>query len=304
MAEIDIKEIVRNAVDLHFHIGPEIIPRKYTAGSLAKAMGGKIGGFALKNHYFPTTPMIRQSEQVSRRQAADAGQAKRPLMIGSVTLNWSVGGLNPEAVKSCASLTDKPIIIWFPTISAKNYLDKSEFEIRPEWVGESSFQPRESSSLKGISVLDDGELSDEALSVLEAIKECRGVLATGHISWQEAEKLAEKALEMEIKVIITHPIYQLIDMPLSVQKRLADKGAYIEECYSMYSIDNIPIRKISSQIRSVGARGCIISSDLGQRFSKNPDKGLEEFAALLIGEGISEEELRLMMVENPRRLIS
>ena len=293
-----VKEIVRRAIDLHFHIGPEIIPRKYTVDGLAKTLQWKMGGFALKSHFFPTVPMIRQATALATADGKDD-----LLLIGSVTLNWPVGGLNPEAVRTSAGLSEKPIIVWFPTISAKNYLDKSEFEIRPEWVNNPLFRPRASGGLKGISVLVEGRLSDEALDVLKAIRECDAVLATGHISWQESELLAEKALKWGIKVIITHPIYQLIDMPIKIQKRLADMGAFIEVCYSMYSIDKIPLEKLASQIKEIGAEKCILSSDLGQRFSKDPDVALEEFARMLMQEGISAEELGMMMVTNPRKLV-
>jgi hypothetical protein len=31
-----IENIVKNAIDLHFHVGPEVIPRKYNPYTLAK----------------------------------------------------------------------------------------------------------------------------------------------------------------------------------------------------------------------------------------------------------------------------
>ena len=48
------KEIIKNAVDLHVHIGPESIPRKFTLPDLVKYEKGKIRGIAVKNHFFPT----------------------------------------------------------------------------------------------------------------------------------------------------------------------------------------------------------------------------------------------------------
>ena len=63
MAErLDMKKQLNNmitrAIDLHVHIGPEIIPRKYTAQSLADAERGKIAGCVLKNHFYPTAGMF------------------------------------------------------------------------------------------------------------------------------------------------------------------------------------------------------------------------------------------------------
>ncbi|MBI2085208.1 MAG: hypothetical protein HYT71_01710 [Candidatus Aenigmarchaeota archaeon] len=49
-----------------------------------------------------------------------------------------------------------------------------------------------------------------------------------------------------------------IGMPISVQKELAkNKGVYIEQCYSMYSIDKISMEKIAEQIKKIGAEKCI-----------------------------------------------
>jgi predicted metal-dependent phosphotriesterase family hydrolase len=93
-------------------------------------------------------------------------------------------------------------------------------------------------------------------------------------------------------------------MPIHVQKELADMGALIEQCYSMYSIDKIPISKIARQIKLLGAKNCILSSDVGQIFSKNPSEALADFMFLLEKEGITKQELRQMLVNNPIRLLN
>ncbi|MBS1266940.1 MAG: hypothetical protein MAG795_00909 [Candidatus Woesearchaeota archaeon] len=279
-------------VDLHFHIGPEIIPRKYTADDLISEESGKLGGAVLKNHFFPTSQLIEQSKVKSDL-----------ILIGSVTLNNYVGGLNPSVIKGCAELSNRPILVWFPTISADNYLKKSKYEIRPEWVQDPDFKPRLSKNLSGIKVIREKKLTKQTLNVLETIKECSAILATGHISWQEAEILALKALDMGIKTIITHPIYKLIDMPIRVQKSLAQKGAFIEQTFAMNSIDKIPIQKIAQQIQYIGAKNCILSSDSGQKFGKSPSESLKECASLLKQEGITEKQLELMLIKNPTKII-
>lgn len=84
---------------------------------------------------------------------------------------------------------------------------------------------------------------------------------------------------------------------------MARMGAFIEQCFSMYSIDRIPIKKITAQIKAVGAEKCILSSDVGQTFSKNPSAALLEFILLLENEGITEKEIEQMLVKNPRHLV-
>ncbi len=284
---------VKNFIDLHVHIGPEVFPRKYTIGKIIKEQTGKIKGMALKNHFYPTMPLIKSEEESDL------------ILIGSVTLNNYLGGLNPDVIYASAKLSSKPIIVWFPTINAENFLKRSKYEIPPEWVRE-GFKSRLSGEVKGIRIIDkNGELTDTASNVLKAIKENNCILATGHVSWEEAKVLVIEANRIGIrKIIVTHPIYQLIDMPIEVQKELVKyDGVYIEQNYAMYSIDRIPIEEIAKQIKSIGSEKCIISSDVGQVTSPSPSEALEKFIELLKQQGITEEELRIMGEKNPRRLL-
>ncbi len=281
---------VRNFIDLHVHIGPEPILRKFTVESITIAEKGKVAGMALKSHFFPTMPMINRAGQNGL------------LLVGSVVLNNTVGGMNPEAIRASAQLSALPIVVWFPTISAQNFLNQSTYEIPPEWGERKS---RLSRTVRGITITERGKLAPEAKAVLQTIKENNCVLATGHISWREAKLLVEEAVRMEIRrIIVTHPIYQRIAMPLEVQQELARmKGVYIEQCYSMYAIDNIPVEEIAKQIKVVGAGKCILTSDMGQVNSPSPSEALEVFTELLKKEGIYEQELETMGEINPRKLL-
>lgn len=284
---------VKNFIDLHVHIGPEVLPRKFTVQKIIREEEGKIKGMALKNHMYPTAPLIKSCEESGLE------------LIGSVTLNNYVGGLNPDAVYASAKLSNEPIIVWFPTINAENFLNQSKYEIPPEWVGP-GFKSRLSKEIKGIKIIDkQGKLIKDAIEVLKAIKENNCILATGHVSWQEAQVLVEEAVKLGIKkIIVTHPVYQLIDMPVEIQKELARcEGVYIEQNYAMYLIDKIPIKKIAEQIKFVGAGKCIISSDMGQVKSPAPSEAMSMFADLLLKEGITERELKLMGEENPGKII-
>lgn len=287
-----LEKIIKLAIDVHVHIGPEIIPRKYTVESLIDSERGKIAGMVLKNHFFPTSPFI---EEVVSREKLN--------LFGSIVLNNSVGGLNPEAILSASQISSAPIIVWFPTINAENFLKKSEYEIAPEWVMKSNFSAKNAKEVEAVRVTVSGELTAEILKVLSMIKKCNTVLATGHISWEESKILSEKALIMGVRVIITHPIYQRINMPTKIQQELAKKGCFIEQSYSMYSIDKIPIKKISQQIKAVGSKSVILSSDVGQPFSPSPSKALYKFCKLLMKEEIGLDELYTMLVINPKKLL-
>ena len=159
---------------------------------------------------------------------------------------------------------------------------------------------------KGLSIFDSkGAIRSDVFAILDAIKSSGAILATGHISSQESQALVRCAAKRGItKMIITHPIYQPIAMPLAIQRELANLGAYIEHCYSMFAIDKISVHKIASQIKSIGAERCIISSDVGQVFSKNPSEALAEFIELLCAENIAVKDIATMLVKNPSKLIT
>lgn len=289
-----LKNIVKQSIDIHVHIGPEVLPRKYNIQSLIKKQAGKISGCVIKNHFYPTTPFLKAMQKKSKIQ-----------LFGSVVLNNSMGGMNTEAIYGTSLVTDKTFFVWLPTINSANFLKKSNYEIAPEWAQGEKIQVRIAQEIRPVLIAKQGKLLPETIDVLKMIKKFDAVLATGHISWQESVLIVNKALEIGLnRIVITHPIYQKIAMPITIQKQLSKKGCYIEQCYSMYGIDNISIKEIANQIRRIGTDFIILSSDVGQVSSPSPSNALYKFGLLLLKEGLSEEDLRQMLVINPRRLLN
>ena len=292
---MNYQKILKKSIDLHVHIGPEIIPRKFNLVELVNYEKDKLAGIAVKNHFFPTIAM-NQINSITK-----------PFIINSVVLNRYVGGFNPDIIRASAELSDKPIIVWFPTLHTKKFLDEQKFEIPREWIGgEQITRPKLTKNIKPLNILNKkGSVSNEVKNVLQTIKDYNAILATGHLSWSESLKLVEFATKKIgiKKVIITHPIYQKIKMPINIQNKLVKAGALIEHCYSMYSIDKIAIKKIVNQIKIVGAKNCILSSDVGQIFSESPSEALVNFMSLLEKNGLTEGEIKVMLIDNPNKLL-
>ncbi|RKY03322.1 MAG: hypothetical protein DRP55_01645 [Spirochaetes bacterium] len=304
MSENEINEIVKRSIDLHFHIGPDILPRKYVVDELIDEEEGKIAGIVLKSHSFPTITSILSAQK--RRKFSLK-------LFGSITLNYFMGGFNPSAIYASAVMSkDSPIIVWFPTVHAWNHLkyNYSEYEIPLEWIKDEKFRPRLKTEIKAIRATEDinNRLFEKCIKVLKMIKKMNCILATGHLSWQESQALAVEALEMGIKVIITHPNQKDISMPLTVQEELARKGAFIEHCYIMYldrdNKDDYPLDEMADKINRVGAEHCIISSDAGQIKNPPPSQSLKEFVKLLSKHGITPAQFEKMLVKNPKKLLN
>ena len=110
--EETIKGLLEGAFDTHIHSGPDVLPRKFEDFELARRFrDNKMGGFVLKSHYICTA-----DRATLIRSAFPEVQA-----FGGLTLNNSVGGLNPLAVDIAGRLGNK--VVWFPTVDSKNELD-------------------------------------------------------------------------------------------------------------------------------------------------------------------------------------
>src|SRR3984885_1468943 len=95
--------------DLQVHVAPDVIERRIDDIDLAhEFLKRGLKGFVLKSHYMST------AERAKVVTAAVPGiQA-----YGAITLNHSVGGLNPVAVDIAGRSGAK--IVWFPTVDAEN----------------------------------------------------------------------------------------------------------------------------------------------------------------------------------------
>src|SRR6516225_7992600 len=102
-------EAIHGAYDLQVHVAPDVIERRIDDIGLAQEFLEKgLKGFVLKSHYIPTA---ERAKVVSR--AVPGIQA-----FGALTLNHSIGGLNPVAVEIAGRSGCK--LVWMPTVDAEN----------------------------------------------------------------------------------------------------------------------------------------------------------------------------------------
>ncbi|MEG4366779.1 MULTISPECIES: hypothetical protein [unclassified Microcoleus] len=65
----------------------------------------------------------------------------------------------------------------------------------------------------------------------------------------------------------------------------------------------VSISKMAAAIKLIGAEHFVLSTDLGRKPDPLPAEGYKLFVEKLMGEGISQREIDLMMKENPARLL-
>ena len=294
--------------DLHVHVGPELLSRRYTVETLAEEAQREFFGCAAKNHFQPTTAW---TSRISHHYPIP--------MMGSITLNKGVGGINPEAVRAALSgLKADPLqmergkgrfIVWMPTIHAEAHLvHNRRKDILSDWGCSVEYQ-RTYAEGEGLTVRDPrnkNRISRETREVLKIVASEDLILATGHLSSGEVDMLVKEALTIGVKrIILTHPFYQATDMPIEKQVELSQlRGVFIELAYANLSFDKIPIETYAELIRAAGAHRVILSSDLGQPNSEPVGSGWKNYRKLLAEQGISEKEMAQMSVENPHQLAS
>jgi len=278
---------LKGMFDLHVHAAPSIARRKFTAlEALKLASLDGMGGFLLLDHTYNTTMVAQLLNEM--------GYEAR--VFGSILLNESVGGLYPSVVDTAIRLGTKQIQM--PTNSAQSHKEKYGNDQR-------NFPYQEKT--KGIYILDNrGRLISEVEEILQIIKGSESFLGTGHLSIAEIEALVSRAKELKIQVLVNSASTDIVDIPIPIQKKLADDNVFIEHDYIALSDlvhKKTPIESIVEQIRAVGAERCVIATDTGQVILPDLVSGLKDFISRLVEKGITERELDIMARKNPRILL-
>src|SRR5712692_2065251 len=189
---------LEGAYDLQIHVGPDVIARRIDDIDCAKEfLAHGLRGFVLKSHYMQTG---ERAQVVTK--AVPGIRA-----FGALTLNHSVGGLNPVAVELAGRTGCK--IVWMPTVDAKNETagrPDGGTQKLPFWATIQRELAAEGISPPPLSIVDDsGELIDSARRCLERIAKHNMTLATGHLGRREIFALVRTAKAMGLKkVLVTH----------------------------------------------------------------------------------------------------
>jgi len=290
-------QVLEGAYDLQIHVAPDVIARRIDDIDCAKEfLAHGMKGFVLKSHY------IQTGERAHVVTKAVPGSR----VFGAVTLNHSVGGLNPVAVELAGRTGCK--IVWMPTVDAQNEtagrVDGGSEKL-PFWAKIQRELAAEGISPPPLSVINgSGELTEPTRRCLERIGKHNMILATGHLGRKEIFALVRAAKAMGLKkVLVTHAEFPSQNLSGDEQKELADLGALIEHCFTTYYTAKASWESAFANIRKAGVTRAVISTDLGQTINPPVADGFASFAQHLLDAGFTAEEVRTMAVTNPTRLV-
>ena len=288
---------LEGAYDVQVHVGPDVIARRIDDIDCAKEfLAHGMKGFVLKSHY------IQTGERAQVVTKAVPGSR----VFGAVTLNHSVGGLNPVAVELAGRSGCK--IVWMPTVDAENEtagrLDGGTHKL-PFWAKIQRELAAEGISPPPLSVIDaSGNLVEPARRCLERIAKHNMILATGHLGRREIFALVRAAKDMGLKkVLVTHAEFPSQSLTADEQKALADLGALIEHCFTTTHTGKASWESAFANIRAAGVSRALLSTDLGQTINPPVAEGFAMFVQRLLDAGFSTADVRTMAVTNPTRFI-
>ena len=293
-------EAIEGGYDLQVHVAPDVIARRIDDLDLAKEFAEhKLKGFVLKSHYAPTYERAKTCTKASAALGVTA--------YGAITLNHSVGGLNPVALEIAGRSGNK--IVWMPTVDAANEtagrVDGPSDKL-PFWAKIQRELSATGISPPPMTVLgEDGALNAAARTCLEMIKKHDMILATGHLGRKEIFQLVKTGKEIGLKrMMVTHAEFPSQNLTGAEQVELANMGAMIEHCFTTMFTRKAPWDVYFESVRMVGPERVILSTDLGQTINPPVAEGFAMFAQKMLDAGFSPADVRRMAVTNPTNTIS
>ncbi|MGH9737662.1 MAG: DUF6282 family protein, partial [Candidatus Acidiferrales bacterium] len=272
-------QAIEGGYDLQVHVAPDVIARRVDDLDLAKEfLAHKLKGFVLKSHYAPT---YERAKVVTK--AVPGIKA-----MGAITLNHSVGGLNPVALEIAGRSGNK--IVWMPTVDAENEKagrSDGPTDKLPFWAKIQRELSATGIAPPPLTVLDsNGKVSAAARGCLELIGKHDMILATGHLSKKEIRELVKTAKEMGLKrVLVTHAEFPSQNMTADEQLEVADMGAVIEHCFTTMYTNKAPWDPYFAAVRKVGPERIVLSTDLGQTINPPISEGFAMFAQKMLDAG-------------------
>ena len=291
------RELVAGGYDLHVHVAPDVIGRRIDDVALAGRFREEgLAGFVLKSHYSPT------AERASVVRKAVPGVD----VLGAVTLNGSVGGMNPVAVEIAARSGAR--VVWLPTVDAINQRKSRAADppgaTPPPWAALQDELAAQGIEAPPVHVVDaDGQVRPEVRQVLALIARHDLVLATGHLSREEIMAVTAAAHALGVRrIVITHPEFTSQRLPASEQAELAGRGALLERCFTTPYTGKVSWETMLENIQAAGPEHSFLSSDLGAPAGPPVEDGLALMADFLLKEGLREADVHTMAVTNTRAL--
>jgi Family of unknown function (DUF6282) len=281
-------ELLVEAIDCHIHAYPDFVHRSQDMIQIAvDASKAKMRALAFKDHWNVSASAAYLAQRHIDYMVEKGELSHRVEIYGGMGM---CHGMNPEAVRIALQYPNFKMI-WFPTFTSFGF-----------WRG--AGHPERG---KVRLVNESGEVLPEVVEIMKMAVERKVGIGFGHTDFQELLPLARKARELGVRAMLDHPLLELNKLLLDEMKQLADLGVYVGAfCQpmipSLYQPVADPMETVRT-IKEIGPKRCVIGSDFGQVLHINSVDGMRVFIRALLGFGIKPDEIRVMLQENPARVM-
>ena len=226
-------------------------------------------------------------------------------VFGASALNLPNGGLSPRAAAYFTALGAK--VIWLPTMDSEfTWLKADQGHYDAIYATRYAYGMDYTKLTLLTGGMYEGVLREEVKQIVDVVAKAGVVLCSGHATPQESIALMEyiRSIGYE-KVIVTHVNAFLEEFTPPVLDRLVELGGILEISNGVL----VPLhgrenpKDVEGIIHQVGAANVVLVSDGGQLENPSPADALRSFCHILIKEGVTPEEIKTMIVDNPARLL-
>ena len=290
-----VDRLLDGAVDLHSHPYPSPFPRRIDV--LEAARHYRNSGFravVVKSHHHSTAMDVG----LLRRHGLEDGGIQ---VVGAVVMNNHIGGLNKHAVNLSLAMGGR--VVWFPTVSSPQHIEHSKHSDLKFPKLAVPLIPDEP-----VDVWNRDQLKPVVHEILRMIAEADAVLGAGHMDAHSILAILQAARDAGVKrIVVNHPNF-VIDASKEEAVKMADLGAVIEHSLCMYDEESTffqdwSIEVLLDWIRRIGPERSCLGSDLGQENNPLPADSYKKILGRLLDAGLHEREARMLVSDNPARIL-
>lgn len=285
----DIDELLAGSIDIHAHGGSEPFDRIMLEDEMLRDFT-RVGmrAVVIKTWYTPSA-----SRNALLQRQLDEWAATHELtpvqLFGGITLNQSVGGLNPNAVERCLKFPGFKYV-WLPMVDSYHHRRM----IYDDQLG------------TGLRILDaNGKVLPELKEICRICADNDLILASGHYPYAETSTVFAKAKELGVKKLeVVHPAHIHSKTTIAQMKQYAQEGVKLmlsglgTLCFPLHESGPVYAARM---IQEVGADHFVYGSDFGQLHNPPHVVGNRWMIQMLLAYGVSKDAIVKIFKTNPAK---
>jgi predicted TIM-barrel fold metal-dependent hydrolase len=285
----DVDGILEGSIDIHAHGGSEPFDRICLEDELLQDYTrAKMRAIVIKTWYTPSAS--RNALLMKQLKAWAATENLEPVtLIGGITLNNSVGGLNPNAVERCLKFPGFKYI-WLPMVDSYHHR-KLVYDDQ---------------TCAGLHILDSsGKVLPELKEIFRIAADHDLIVASGHYPYAETAVAFEEALKIGVKRLeVVHPAHIHSKTTIAQMKEYAKEGVKLmlsglgTLCFPLHETGPI---YAAQMIEEVGADHFVYGSDFGQIHNPTHIIGTRWMIQMLLAYGVTKDDLVKIFKTNPAK---